>query len=337
MYRWAIAAGVLLACGSATREGPSNEGAGGNGNGTKLGAEAFCEAWFDVEVALLERCLPGNLDWPALFKASTQTCAELKSSIDAGRILYDADLGAECLRRVPTQDCDEVLEGEVQTLCTALVGQLPSGAACNPNTSECAGGVCLRSSGTCGAFCKELVQQGGQCSSANPCALNLGCVDGICTALPREDEACSGEARQCQGRAFCEGGNASQPGKCVPRRNANEACVDSNNCLSRRCVEGVCLNRKPVGADCVVGENECLVPAQCVDGKCTARFAESGEPCSEFHDSEIVRCADGLYCDRTAKVCLPLKSPGQSCAGTWECDGENPLCQSKICTPCRAP
>ena len=337
LYRWVLVAGVLLACGSASREGPSNDGSGGAGNGAKLSADAFCEAWFDVAVGFLERCLPGNADWSLLLQGS-QSCAELKSSIDAGKVRYDADTGAECLRRVPTQACEELFEGEVQTLCAALVGQLPPGAACNPNTSECAGGFCLSSpAGTCGSFCKELVKKGGECSSSEPCEINLACVDGVCTALPRKGEACLGEEHQCQGRAFCEGGNTSEPGTCVLRKSENEACVDRNDCLSQRCVDGVCLKRKPVGADCAVGENECLVPAQCVDGKCTARAAETGEPCSEFGDKEILRCADGLYCDRSAKVCQPLKSPGQPCVNALECQGDNPLCQNKVCVACSEP
>jgi hypothetical protein len=75
---------------------------------------------------------------------------------------------------------------------------------------------------------------------------------------------------------------------------------------------------------------ECIPQADALEGKCLVPKMENG---GMNCDGEADRCAEGLYCDGTTRVCLPAKPAGQacqlgtpeSCQGGSECLGSGPM------------
>ncbi|MEZ4257445.1 MAG: hypothetical protein R3B36_00170 [Polyangiaceae bacterium] len=138
----------------------------------------------------------------------------------------------------------------------ACVAPVVKGAACNAlspcrATETCSGGVCV-AFGAAGAACEA----GGlpKCDAA----LGLFCdpVSNVCRALELAPagQSCGVSvagrvttATSCTGAGQCVGATLAQPGTCVARRRAGEACdATTTGCLTGlECRGGVCAHPDP--------------------------------------------------------------------------------------------
>lgn len=78
-------------------------------------------------------------------------------------------------------------------------------------------------------------------AAAYQCALHerLVCVAGTCVAMG-EGASCSNSSAPCQGGTYCD----RPAGVCARSRGANAPCTQPNQCLSNRCVGGLCASQR---------------------------------------------------------------------------------------------
>lgn len=89
-----------------------------------------------------------------------------------------------------------------------------------------------------------------------------------------------------------------------------------------------CAPLGQVGDSCA-NEDFCVCASFCSDGRCVPRPA-LGESCFPGANTFDNWCTDGLYCDATAKVCVPQKPIGAACVDEVECVA--PYCEKGVCT-----
>ena len=194
-------------------------------------------------------------------------------------------------------------------------GTLLDGAACS-SASQCLGGICHVSSGSCGVCTSgtknALLPDGGVC------ALGTKAINGVCTdAYPRTGKPCL----PIDGGGTCEA-NAlvCKNGTCViPTASPHVTCESYYDCDSLRysldCLvpdggtKGTCeRNITPtLGEGC---QGQCDYRSYCdktACGVCQARH-RLGEPCGVFDGGVRAECQIELSCS-DAGTCIPYLPP----------------------------
>lgn len=130
-----------------------------------------------------------------------------------------------------------------------------AGASCDfLNNQWCENGIpCVAQSvsptGAVTATCGQKVAAGAACKAAVPdqcpdgqyCALQPQSIDGTCTPLPKEGEACAGlGGGTCGAYLRCDASSQT----CKPLQRLGEACTDDMFCYSNHCASGGCA---PIG------------------------------------------------------------------------------------------
>lgn len=181
--------------------------------------------------------------------------------------------------------------------CTALPGQ---GDSCARGTLCQSGLACSLDNGNCG----PIPGLGQPCAlgELGPfiCEAGLGCLEGLCAALPGQGMACTTDNHCATGLAcdFTPAGSFCvtpkvEGGAC----QADLVCADGFHCGR----EGTCTADLPAGAPCEVG-NECAgICGRDPSGglSCQPRPLEDGA--CLFDDD----CPSGLVCTTTSPVCVP--------------------------------
>ncbi len=188
----------------------------------------------------------------------------------------------------PDGDC-----ASAQARCDGAGGcRLVLGARC-ASGSDCASAHC-----TDGVCCREP-------DCAGPCnTCNTQAAPGSCALVPRGSDP----SGRCPGLAVCDGSGACK----LP---LGESCTQGGDCLSGRCVDGLCCN-------------------EACDGRCrSCRLPGSRGYCRNVPDGEDPRgdCGGAATCDGLGACSLPLGSPcerGADCRSGW--------CVDDVCcdTPC---
>ena len=306
----------------------------------------------------------GGLDCVTLYTNALEDAEleNLKTSIEAGRVVYDAGRAGDCIAALGALSCSELVNPQPAACEDALRGTIAEGDSCGSDF-ECMGDAfCDRPAGACPGTCTARRAAGGECVEDDHCraglecgATTMRCVDPAGDGMPCE----GGSAPECEPGLVCLGQMAGTPGTCAPIdevfvANTGDSCEIAGP-LCRSGVSCVAVSvgtggavlecQAPVGSGdaCKVG-----VPDQCpedewcegtnllagiVDGTC-APLPGPGETCAAVLLGQ--RCADGLVCVAGRNSCLPIGRNGSPCMANEQCYSgrctggacvPNPLCE----------
>jgi hypothetical protein len=143
--------------------------------------------------------------------------------------------------------------------------------------------------------------------------------------------------QSCANDAYCD-----KTSHCAQKGGAGATCAtnDSQTCASPYvCVTkdldagtGLCGTPNAAGSPCLdMGQNQCLIPDECINGVCTA-VGLSGQPCA----SSGGFCYDGACAGRnpdagTRGTCGAYQSAGGSCTESFECESVNCDPTANVC------
>ena len=249
--------------------------------------------------------------------------ADIRDSLKAGRITFDAPRLNECLGTIiaPEGVCSSVVtELPYKEACKTApwVGAVATGGSCYFDF-DCAGAP----DSFCGPDqkCKQKPQAGFPCSVSTPCASQFYCAsNGTCAAKLTSGAPCMpGVSNQCAEDLFCDA-NATPTPVCATKKAGGEACTGDTSCTSGDCVPGQCMGTS----------------SQCFnDAQCSSRCAGSGQFCTTAANCGNGNCSiSGTTCNNTTLVCGG--GAGDTCVFPVQClPGDcvgDPICTSQTLT-----
>lgn len=174
---------------------------------------------------------------------------------------------------------------------------------CSYLDSDCTIGQCDGAGG-----CISVPRGNGTaCDDGDPCTVNDGCIDGVCTGTPLDCSSLDSDCTigQCDGAGGCisvpindgfacsDGdpctfNDACNGGVCTGTQNN---CDDGDPCTIDYCVDGVCHNDIAAGSPCDDGD-ACTINDVCTGSGCvgTPVNCDDGDPCT------IDFCDPGMGC-----------------------------------------
>jgi hypothetical protein len=267
-----------------------------------------------------------------------QRLRNLQPSIDAGRARFDRQVAAECLQRMVTQTCEELLLDMARgkrCVDDALVGLVPLGGACE-QAIDCSSPdqLCYGRPPNEPLVCTPRSGPGQSCDFIG-CTRDSECVQTgsdpsdipafTCVAKPPagEGEGCNSsndcpEGLLCLNRA-CRAYQVSAP--CA----SNIDCLHPQACLRDPAgVNGHCGRPRAEGEACsgTPFDNDCAFSLDCradAQGQlaCTSVWAPIGALCRNTGANGGIVCIDG-YCDVVSSsnqegVCVAANQLGDEC------------------------
>lgn len=194
-------------------------------------------------------------------------------------------------------------------------------------------GRCLAAIQASGKSCRALVALDdeedacdgvftGSAKPGEPCKTSGDCMpttEGKLTCF--YDLNVSGDKGVCQVRKIGEVGDlcGAPTGTAMPVDCPSEADLYCGGTPS------TCRELPQAGESCFLF---CAKSSFCNAGACVARTG-AGAPC-ETQNPFAPTCAEGLFCDPSAKACAAKRTPGAACAGNEECQSGN--CKAQICS-----
>jgi hypothetical protein len=168
------------------------------------------------------------------------------------------------------------------------------------------------------------VELGETCANASECKIPPGQeVDCKCTA-DSEESVCvtlleAGE--ECGGSLGCRSDSVCLNGTCHVYAKLGEACKGTKCEPGIACVDNVCAEARPLGAECDPFDMQPCVPeAYCefFDRVCKPR-ATVGGPCEDAEcpiDSTCLR-------ENDSSRCVPNRADGEPCGAWYDCDWDS--------------
>jgi len=312
-------------------------------------AQQYCDVWINIAAQRSAACGGGDLDSHRARVVQTVglgICERIRSSVRAGGLVFDPEMGEACLRSIADSSCESLgptylLFGSIwmQSTSAALVSSscveaLRGGRGETEPCSyvnECRPGlVCdnlRRYSGNCTHTClaRSLGGVGADCRSGLAgCRSGLACILDVCAELPGAGEVCL--LGQCGPNAFCDEAdqcqtNSALGGRCSRGSTGYFSCLpDASSCAGPSGSE-VCKVSLLVGELCRAGEYECGPEAYCraVDNetRCALRPI-AGESC-RTGGPEAPSCWTRSICNEGSGVCFVPKVAGELCDRFDEC------------------
>jgi hypothetical protein len=270
-------------------------------------------------------------------KELRQRLRYVQPSIDAERVRFDRQVAAECLQRMVTQSCEELLldvARDDRCVDHALIGLVPLGGACeqaidcSSRDQICYGRppdgprVCTALSGP-GQSCDFIgCTRGSECVQTGPAPFDTPAF--TCAAKPP-----AGEGEECSFGGCAEGLVCLNQ---VCRTYQAEApCASNIDCLYLQVclrdpsgVNGHCGRPRAEGEACsgMAAENDCAFSFDCrADAQsrlvCTSVWAPIGALCRNTGGNGGIVCIDG-YCDVVSSanqqgVCVAANQLGDKC------------------------
>lgn len=266
-------------------------------------AKAVCAAY--------ERCMGPIVD--VMFagedcaKVTADTISEgiflgLKPSLDAGRVVYHADLAPQCIADFAELECGKVLDWP-QSCYAALEGTVGLNGDCE-RSPDCVPGYFCNLAGGCPGKCIARLGELESCGSDSDCAAGLRCED-IGDGGGRKCQMPSALGQPCKGNAhpdcalglMCLGiwDVTAQAGTCVDAVSQFTA-TESGACSLKTgplCAEGL----------------SCAVDTMQGSGTCQQKVG-AGQPC-KVALPDI--CPVGQFCNLITKQCEALPADGEAC------------------------
>jgi len=246
-----------------------------------------------------------------------RTSPDLRDSLDAGRVTFDAARLNACLTAILAPDgvCAEVVQGNDLPWTEACeeapwVGTVATGGSCFFNF-DCAGGV----DSFCGPDqkCKAKPTAGFPCGTG--CASDYYCAtNGTCAAKVAAGAPCTSNT-QCQEDLYCDQYATPEP-VCAMKQAGGATCTTSSACLSSDCVPGKCMGTT---LSCYM------------DSQCNSRCANTGFSCTDSSDCALGTCDESsISCDDESDCVLsatddcvfPVMCVPGDCIGDPVCTSE---------------
>lgn len=257
-FKWLCIAGVVLACGCSqsndkfkNAKEPSTADAGTDGTSSADGDQIIDptlastqEELIEAECSLLYRCcspteledrfgIDGDEAECTDFQSAVPTSihlANLTTSIEQGRITFDAGMAELCAESYLAQDCSE------WTMLSPARTRLPG----------------------CIEMIIPEVEEGGRCKQNYECTTEVceyeqpGDEFGTCVTRAAENEPCFDA--QCATGLYCD----VFDDKCIPQKQDGQACLDDEECLSGACSSDANGDRfcSPPAPLCISGLDE---------------------------------------------------------------------------------
>jgi hypothetical protein len=289
--------------------------------------EAVASAFCDIYV----RCgvIDDHATCLAIFGNNLGLGGDLEAAVDAGKVIFDAGKGRECLNSFGNATCDlrvGVFSNRTQPLACdeTFRGTVGAGGQCALN-EECISHDCDVPA------CPDACCQGTCVGDApparvgigSPCTSTLQCINSYCDLAGTSTcTAFVPDNAPCMSSASCESGACSQM-ICRATVPVGGACSPTAPCrdLGTFChpTTMLCTASGLTGDPCTI-EQECSAYYTCTGTAC-ALGARLGEACSQVNS-----CIDQTYCDATTMLCTAPKPDGAACMNDNECQGD-------ICDP----
>jgi hypothetical protein len=275
----------------------------------------FADTLIDARCTYFVRCglVANGTECTAFYQRVATENPSTNAAIDAGKLVYHADVAQDCLDAYAALSCDSTQQpvGALDICNNILTGTVAMGGACAFD-QECESDNCVVPSctaacctGTCGAP-SALPSVGQPCTAF--CAGDAYCgADSICHAPLADGAACMTEP--CAYGLYCAGRTATLPGRCKPLPHLGEACEGACAEVGAICDAGTCVGVGVRGDPCTA-DAQCSQFYQCAGSQC-ALLPTLGMPCR-------TTCYEAAYCDGT--TCIAQKPNGASCLRGDECD-----------------
>ncbi len=275
------------------------------------------------------------LAWPG-FPAGEMNAvaASIQSSVDAGRLTYDAAAQATCLASIDATTCLQILHGVDFTECveSAFTGRVAQGAQCG-DSLECSAGYCSFPTGTCPGECVPRVASNGACGADDQCAAGLVCSNSTCSAVTvvADGATCNDVTEVCGATSYCKPPGTSSR-SCAPLGIEGNACRAATECsasLTCDLVTYTCrayaARNQPCGTTAACN----YFTDYCTPGGTCGALPVLGESCAYSR-----WCHGDSWCDTSLAVptCVARPTLGQPCTGTGGCDGQA-YCDYMLTTP----
>ncbi|EAL73263.1 hypothetical protein DDB_G0267620 [Dictyostelium discoideum AX4] len=201
------------------------------------------------------------------------------------------------------------------------------GAKCGKSQKECSPGFYCGNSG----LCVEGKLEDGRCNSNKECSLGFKCINQGQYRVCKPSKL-YGLGERCLSSSECLGSLLCTKGICKLKKlnncSMNEDC-DSNSYCNKF---NQCVQRLPMGADCLFKVDQCTQDAICgmedgrsnyLQGKCVPLFSKSiGQSCyaTQFGECDM---EGGLYCPTTSGLvssCAEMVNGKQTCKSNKDCD-----------------
>lgn len=318
-------------------------------------AEALCAAY--------EACLGdfasvslGGEDCQVLFEGGFASDAfeQMQAAVDGGTATYHGDQAQACLDALEALGCDALLANSLPECEAAFEGTVSAGGDCSYDV-ECVDDLYCSIDGSCPGTCTARGGSGADCDDDGHCQDGLYCEGDTsnCKSPAGAGDDC-GEAAEaeCAPGLMClgEDGQEGIPGSCSsptevfvgqvgdscdiftgPWCEAGAHCAVVEvagpgslvfECVATAASGGDC---HPAAPDMCTASEFCDVPAQSIDGTCTA-IPQDGEPCA---DSWTKKC--DLYHRCVNGTCHGMEENGGTCVADEVCYSSN--CDGGVCGP----
>ena len=262
---WAAAVGAIV---TAAMLGPGCSSDDGEGEvpAKPVALEDYCDLYAEMGCAAAQACdCFGDLGLSYCQSYLSSECQdEVVAPVEAGRMGYDGQDAGRCLTEIQLIIADCSLDGD----------DYPQ---------------------ACDRMLTGLVVAGDSCDSDEECAVPLECVDGICTLLPGDGEAC-----------------------------LSGWCADDHSCGD----DGICHRYALLGGSCA-GGIQCQDGLYCNEqGNLCEPYLDQGDSCAQTSWA----CDDDLYCSPSSQTCERYPGVGQSCAdSSGTCLGDAYCDPNEIC------
>lgn len=266
----------------------------------------------------------------------------LLDSVASGRVRYDPDLLAGCLRADEQRECSEV-SSALPACHAAFEGTVALGERCATQYDCSPDAFCdlgISQAASCPAVCKRRLEPGAACVHPAECAAGARCfaaeapgLDRRCSPPTPQGQPCTGQ--HCAAGLFCSG--SAPPFSCEPvtrDQRPGDPCSPA-----QQCANGAACRRDASGARTCASESAgqpCTLASECVadeycgckgatPGSCGAKqclpWPLEGEPCGQGVINQAL-CAQGLFCENGK--CRARLGFGEPC--------DNPaMCSSVYC------
>jgi hypothetical protein len=279
--------------------------------------EGLCQVVLDVSCAGAVACGAAASQASCSIEALAEACrASFPSASGALQVSVDSAKVSICIATLDTcgEDLPEACEQTFQ-------GKVADGGAC-VNSVEC---KTPRSrcplDADCNGACTPPGAEGEKC--LGPCQPGYWCVGSVCQKAAQKGEACGTVA--CDENLYCVDGKcaeyASAAAKCPAAQPGEHCLVGGMSCIGDGCALSIALWVEQ-GQSCAPYQNtdptvsisrRCQQGLTCGVSQICGPPLPAGGTCEPDAITYPPQCAEGLYCDSSAKKCAPESQSGGPC------------------------
>jgi hypothetical protein len=176
---------------------------------------------FGPDEATCEKNVKNNFDSSSLSKSES-----------AGRIVYHADLAADCLAQYQAKSCEDLksnASSDISSCDKMIEAKVQVGGACS-DSRECVGSTCAGASSGVDGVCTSFLTENSSCADGGVCGSGLFCdvASKSCAATKTDGASCNANYECSTGG--CNGRDAGVSGTCGLKGGAGTTCYATQGC-----------------------------------------------------------------------------------------------------------